>query len=137
MRGATEDEQPVHFLQAAQLDLAQRPGLLQPAEALLDQPSATQADGISRMPSGPAIQVAAPFLVVLRNIRSDVQLAAGGNKILRVVGLVNAHRKPRRIYCLASPQKWRCRRDLACQAKTLTPWRAAALQPVAVHRGAR
>ncbi len=87
MRGATEDEQPVHFLQAAQLDLAQRPGLLQLAEALLDQPWATQADGISRMPSGPAIQVAAPSLVVLRNMRSAVQLAAGGNKILRVVGI--------------------------------------------------
>jgi len=36
VRCATEDEQPVHILQAAQLDLAQRAGLLQPAETLLD-----------------------------------------------------------------------------------------------------
>ena len=39
VRGATEDEQPVDFLQSAQLDLAQWAGLLQPSEALLDQPA--------------------------------------------------------------------------------------------------
>jgi len=32
VRGATEDEQPVHFLQASQLELAQRAGLLEPSE---------------------------------------------------------------------------------------------------------
>lgn len=43
--GATEDEQPVDLFQAAQLHLAQRTGLLQPAEALLHQPAPAEADG--------------------------------------------------------------------------------------------
>src|ERR1039458_10697789 len=59
VRGATEDEQPIHFFQASQLDLAQRAGLLEPAEALLEQPSPTQADGIARLPCGSSVQVAA------------------------------------------------------------------------------
>src|ERR1039457_3999461 len=42
VRRATEDEQPVHFFQTSQLDLAQRTGLLQPSESLFDQPSAAQ-----------------------------------------------------------------------------------------------
>src|SRR5208282_6920293 len=63
VRGATEDEQPVHFFQASQLDLAQRAGLLKPTEALLDQPSPAQADGIARLPCGSSVQVAAAALV--------------------------------------------------------------------------
>src|SRR5579884_2533587 len=47
VRRATEDEQPVHFLQAAQLDLAQRAGLLQPSESLFDQPSPAKADALA------------------------------------------------------------------------------------------
>jgi len=43
VRGATEDEQPVHFLQPPQLHLAQRTGLFQPSESLLHKPSAAQA----------------------------------------------------------------------------------------------
>src|ERR1039458_4840965 len=38
--GATEDEQPVHFLQPSQLYLSQRAGLLQPTKSLFHQPSA-------------------------------------------------------------------------------------------------
>ena len=62
VRGATEDKQPVHLLQSAQLDLAQRAGLLQPPEALFDQPSATQADRVARLPRGSAVQIAAAAL---------------------------------------------------------------------------
>ncbi len=65
VRGATEDEQPVHFLQAAQLDLAQRAGLLEPSEALLDQPAAAQADSIAGLARGSPVQVAAAALIVL------------------------------------------------------------------------
>jgi RNA-directed DNA polymerase len=55
--GATEDEDPVHLVQTAQLHLAYGTGLLQPSEALLDQPSPTQADRITGMPGGPAVHV--------------------------------------------------------------------------------
>jgi len=57
--GATEDEQPVHFLQTSQLDLTQWACLLEPAEALLDQPSPAQANGIAGLTRGSAVQVAA------------------------------------------------------------------------------
>ncbi len=80
VRRATEDEQPVHFLQAAQLDLAQRAGLLQPSESLFDEPSATQADGIAGLARGSAIQVAGAAFVVLRNIRSHVQFPHRADK---------------------------------------------------------
>ena len=66
MRRATEDEQPVHFLQASQLGLAQRAGLLQPSESLFDQPSAAQADGIAGLARGSAVQVAGAAFVVNR-----------------------------------------------------------------------
>ena len=39
VRRATEDEQPIHFGQPAQLHLPQGPGLLQPSERLLHQPA--------------------------------------------------------------------------------------------------
>jgi hypothetical protein len=64
VRRATEDEQPVHFLQTPQLYLAQRPGLLQPSKALFDQPSAAQADGIAGLARGSAVQVAGAAFVV-------------------------------------------------------------------------
>jgi hypothetical protein len=64
VRGATEDEHPIHFLQAAQLDLAQRAGLLQPSKALFDQPSAAHADDIAGLARGSAIQVAAAALPI-------------------------------------------------------------------------
>src|SRR5271154_2091139 len=72
VRRTTEDEQPVHFLQASQLDLAQRPGLLQPSEAFFDQPAPAQADGIAGLTRGSAVQVAGAALVVLRNMRRHV-----------------------------------------------------------------
>ena len=91
MRRTAEDEQPVHFLQASQLDLAQRTGLFQPSKAFLDQPSPAQADGIAGLPCRSAVQVAAAPLVVLRHMRRDVQLPYRAHKILRVVGLIRAH----------------------------------------------
>lgn len=60
MSCATEDEPPVHFLQPSQLDLAQRHGLLQPPEALLDQSAATQAEGTAGLACCSTIQVTAP-----------------------------------------------------------------------------
>ena len=90
MRGATEDEQPIHFLQSPQLDLAQRPGLLQPSKALLHKPSPAQADGVSGLARGPAIQVTAAAVVILRNMRRHVQLPHRTDEIPGVVGLVRA-----------------------------------------------
>src|SRR5208282_2452683 len=72
VRRATEDEQPVHFLQPSQLYLAQRAGLLQPTKSLFHQPSAAQADGITRLARGPSIEVAAAPFVVLRYVWSDI-----------------------------------------------------------------
>jgi len=57
MRGATEDEQPVHFLQRSPLYLAQWTSLIQPAKSLLDQPSAVQSDSVSEELCGSSIQV--------------------------------------------------------------------------------
>src|SRR4030088_3063356 len=57
VRGATEDEQPVHLVQSAQLHLVDRAGLLQPSEALLDQPATAQADGIAGVPGGSPVEV--------------------------------------------------------------------------------
>jgi hypothetical protein len=57
--GATEDEQPVHFLQTSQLDLTQWACLLKPTEALFNQPSPAQANGIAGLTRGSAVQVAA------------------------------------------------------------------------------
>ena len=91
MRRATEDEQPVHFLQPARLDLTERAGLPQPPKALLDQPAATQPDGVAGLPSGPSIQIAAAVLVVLRNMRRHVQLPHRAHEILAIVSLVGAH----------------------------------------------
>ena len=87
VRGTTEDEQPVHFLQTSQLDLAQRAGLLQPSEALFDQPSPAQTDGVAGLSCGSAVQIAAPPLVVLRNMRRHVQLPHRADEILRVVSI--------------------------------------------------
>src|ERR1039458_1157528 len=89
VRGTTEDEQPVHFLQPSQLYLTQWAGLLQPAEALFHQPAAAQADGIAEVPGRPAIQIAAPPFFVLCNMRSNIQLTRRADEILAVVSLVS------------------------------------------------
>ena len=73
VRGATEDEQPVHLVQSAQLHLADRAGLLQPSEALLDQPATAQADGIAGVPGGSPVEGRAAFLVVLGHMHGDSQ----------------------------------------------------------------
>ena len=91
MRRATEDEQPVHFLQSSQLDLAQRADLLQPPKALFDQPSPAQADGIAGLPRSPAVQITGAALVVLRHMWGYVQIPNRTHKILAVVSLVGAH----------------------------------------------
>ncbi len=92
VRRATEDEQPVHFLQASQLDLAQWAGLLQPPEALFDQPSAAQADGIAEPARGSAIQVAGAAFIVPGNMWRHVQFPRCADEVLRVVSLVGAYR---------------------------------------------
>src|SRR5260370_42143888 len=92
VRGATEDEQPIHFLQTPQLDLAQRAGLLQPSKALFDQPSTAEADRIAGLAWGSAVQVAGAALVVPGNVRCHVQLPHRADEILRVVSLVRTHR---------------------------------------------
>ena len=61
--------------------------LLQPPEAFFDQPAAAQTDSIARLSRGSAAQVAAAVLVVLRNVRSYIQLPYGAHEILAVVGL--------------------------------------------------
>jgi hypothetical protein len=91
MSGATENEQPAHVLQPTQLDPSQRTGLLEPTEALLDEPSATQADGIAGLSCGPSVQVAAPHLVVPGYMRSHVQLPCHSHKIPGFIGLGRSH----------------------------------------------
>jgi hypothetical protein len=94
MRGATENEQPVHLVQSAQLHLADRAGLLQPSEALLDQPATAQADGIAGVPGGSPVESRAAFLVVLRYMHGDIQLTRGIHEIPAVEGLGRARRDP-------------------------------------------
>ncbi len=65
--------------------------MLQPVEALLDQPSATLADGIAGSPCGPSVEAAAPPLVVFGHMRSHVQLPCRVCEILGIVRLVRAH----------------------------------------------
>jgi len=99
MCSATEDEQPVHLLQSAQFYLSQRAGLLQPSEALFDQPATAQADGIACVSRGAAIQIAASSLFVLCNVRRYIQRARRAHKILRVISLVRAQcDAPRAIF---------------------------------------
>jgi hypothetical protein len=86
VRGAAEDDQPVHFVQLAQLYLAQWAGLLQPAEALLDQPAAAQADLIARMPGGSAIQVRALLTMEVRSV-AVIGTVLGAEALLRRPGL--------------------------------------------------
>ena len=89
--GATEDEQPVYFLQATQLDLAQRAGLLEPTEALFNEPATAATDGIARLACGSAVQVARAAFVVLRHMRGHVKFPHRAHKIPGVVRLVCAH----------------------------------------------
>lgn len=79
---ATEDEQPIDLVQSAQLHLADRAGLLEPSKSLFDQPSPAQADGVAWMPCGSAIEVRAASLLVLRDMRGDVQGACGRDEVL-------------------------------------------------------
>lgn len=57
MGGATEDEDPVDLCQTSQLYLSKWAGLLQPAEGLLDQPPAAEADRITSVPGGSCVEV--------------------------------------------------------------------------------
>jgi len=65
--------------------------LLQPPDALLDQPAAAQTDGIAGPARGSAIEVATAVLVVLRDVRSHIQLLRCPHEILTVIRLVGAH----------------------------------------------
>src|SRR5258708_19419165 len=84
--GAIEDEDPVHLVQSAELDLADGAGLLQPSEALLNQPSPALADGVAWVSRRSAVEVAAASLVVLHHMRCDVQSARGCDEVPGVVG---------------------------------------------------
>ena len=128
VRGATEDEQPVHFFQASQLDLAQRAGLLKPTEALLDQPSPAQADGIARLPCGSSVQVAAAALVVLRYMRCHVQLPHRADEILAVVSLVRAHRDAPRAALLLLLQASRARHRARPDHRRASPSRRQSIR---------
>ena len=106
--GAAEDEDPAHLVRAAQLHLVNRPGLLEPAEALLDQPSPAQTDRIAGMPGGSAIHVGAASLLVLRYMRGHVESSGGGDEVLRVVGLVGTDGDtPRAAFLLRFEQQQR------------------------------
>ena len=78
--GATEDEQPVYFFQSAQLHLAQRAVLLQPAEALLDQPAAAQAECVALVPRGSAVEAGAASVVVLGYVWMTFNVRAAATK---------------------------------------------------------
>lgn len=69
MPGATEVKQPVHRLDPLQLNLPERAGCLQPSEALLNQASPTQADGIAGPASRPAVQIALAPCIVPGHVR--------------------------------------------------------------------
>jgi hypothetical protein len=87
VRRAAEDEQPVHLVQSAQLHLTQRPGLLQPPEALFDQPAAAQTDGINGLACILRSRLLLRPLSFFVTWRSYIQLPHGAHKILRAVGL--------------------------------------------------
>jgi len=91
---ATEDELPIDLVQSA-IHVAHRTGLLKPSNSLSDQSSAGQADGVAGVPRGSAVEVGEPSLLVLRDMRGDVQLARGRGEVLRVVGLVRAYSDPK------------------------------------------
>ena len=62
----------------------------QPPETLFDQPATAQTNAIAGLACSSPIQVAAAALVVLRHMRSYMQLPYRAHKVLRVVGLVGA-----------------------------------------------
>lgn len=80
--GATEDEDPIDVMQSTQLHLADRAGLFQPSETLLDQPPATKADRVAWVPRGPAIKVRAASLFVLRHMCGTFSARAAVTKSL-------------------------------------------------------
>jgi len=84
---AAEDEDPVHLGQPAHLHLAERADLLHPAEGLFDQPAAAQADRVAGVPGGSSVHVRAPSVVVLGDVRRDLQGSRGGHEVLGVVSI--------------------------------------------------
>ena len=97
---AVEHEQPIYLLQTSQLNLPQRSGLLQPAKALFKQASPAQADGISGLTCGCAVQVAAAPLVVLRNMRRYVQSPRRAHKSSVSQALSTLHGDAARVILL-------------------------------------
>ena len=77
------------LVQAAHLHLAHRAGLLNPAEALLHQPAAVQADRVAFVPGRPAVDFGAAALVALGDMRRDVCFACGFESFLGVAGGVD------------------------------------------------
>ncbi len=89
--GAAEDEGAVDLGQSAHLHLGESGCLLQPAEGLLDQPAATQADAVTSVPCRSAVHDRASALMVFGHMRRHVQGSCGSHEVLGVVGLVCAH----------------------------------------------
>jgi len=69
-------------MQSAQLHLADRAGLLQPSEALLDQPATAQADGIAGVPGGFSGRGSSGVSCRSWSHARDIQLARASTKSL-------------------------------------------------------
>src|ERR1017187_1079238 len=95
-------------MQSADLDSSDRPGLLVPCEGLFDQPAAAQAGLIAGMAGGSAVHIRASAVIVLGDVRSDVESPRGSHEILAVVSLVGTHGDaPRRALLLLSKHQQR------------------------------
>src|SRR5438094_7497453 len=83
--GAGEGKYPVHFVHPAMPNLSHQRDRLQPAEAFFDPFPLLLTDGVARVPSGAAINRAAPAsFQVLRYVRRHAQIPALLHKPARV-----------------------------------------------------
>jgi hypothetical protein len=72
--------------QSAQLDLAHRAGLLQPADPLLHQSSPARVYGVAGLARSSAIQVARMVVIVPVNVRRHFQLP---HRVHEVIAITN------------------------------------------------
>ena len=90
--GHGEGELPVDFWQPAMARLAQPGDRFGPAKRFLDALADAQANRVTGVPRGAAINRRAPAVVVLRDMRGDVDLAHLGDEVLGVEAFVAAER---------------------------------------------